>query len=293
LAKEVDVVSNVPPEYVQGVIDNPETSLYQNTALRMVWFGMNKHKVPLDDIEVRKAIQHAIDRNALVDYILGGLGAPATVICPPGVFGGLPQDEYGPDGKYPYNPETAMQILDDAGWIDTNGDGIRDKDGVNLEFEFTTPTGRYMKDVALAEAASEMLRQVGIQANVRNMETVAFFYTLPPGEYQMYELGFGFGSDVEPILRWILYKGTNPWAAWTPADDPVVDELMDKGKSEMDPEKRLEYYYEAQRRIMDDAIMMPIYYTKNIYGHFDYVKGFAVMPHELPVLDNCYIEMTG
>lgn len=262
LANEIDVISNVPPEYVEDVKANVNVELYMKPDLRMVWFGNNMQKPPFDDIRVRRAIAYAIHRDDLIEYVLGGLGAPAGAIAPPGVWGRLPDEEYGPGGRYPYDPEKAKELLTEAGWIDVDGDGIREKNGVNLEFSIMATEGRYLKDKEVATAISEMLRVVGMKANVEIWEVAAFFKAITAHEYDTYELGFGWGADIEPICRWLFYCGEDGVATWTAFGDPYnADEFFDKGGVELDPEKRLEYYLEAQRMIMDSAVAYPIYYT--------------------------------
>jgi peptide/nickel transport system substrate-binding protein len=111
------------------------------------------------DTAIRQAVNVALDRKALVDGVLEGFGSPAY-----GPVDGLAWDQ--PNAKFEdAKPEQAKQILADAGWKDSNGDGIVEKDGVKAEFTILYPASDSTRQ-ALALSAAEMIKAVGIQANV-------------------------------------------------------------------------------------------------------------------------------
>jgi ABC-type transport system substrate-binding protein len=292
LAGEIDVMSNIPPEYIDEVDAKPDMSVSVTPAMRMVWVMVNMRREPFTDIRVRQAICHAIDRDSIVENVLLNAGTPATVIFTPAVKMRLPESEVGPDGIYPYDPEESEALLTEAGWVDTNGDGIVDKDGTNLEFTFVTPLGRYLKDQEMVNVIANMLREVGIKANVEVYETASWFNAITTQNYDMTILGFGWSADVEPKIRSVFYtygKETATWSSWSGPDAETTDDLMDMGATEMDAEQRKQYYWQAQRIILESAVFQPIYFTNNIYALYANVKNFVVMPQEYLELTECYI----
>lgn len=292
LSGELDAVSNVPPQYIDAVKNKSDTAVFMNPAMRMIWIMVNMRREPFTDIRVRQAICYAIDQNALVDHVLLKLGIPATVLFTNSTANRLPESEVGPGGVYPYNPEKAKSLLAEAGWT-PGTDGIVAKDGKKMEFEFMSPVGRYLKDTEMVSAVSEMLRLVGIKANVKQTESVAFLQLVTTQQFDMTILGFGWSTDCEPKIRPTFYtygRGVATWTSWSGPDAAETDALLDKGAVEMDPAKRKQYYWDAQKIILQSAMLKPIYFTYNIYGVYTKVKDFWVMPQEYLRLNDCYIE---
>ncbi len=111
----------------------------------------NCYVSPLDDVRVRKAINYAVDRETMVEELFAGIAKPANLpMCP--------WFKYGPKNLtgYSYNLEMAKSLLEEAGWIDNDGDGIREKDGKKLEIELLVPQGEANADAVAVYLQSEL-----------------------------------------------------------------------------------------------------------------------------------------
>lgn len=291
LAGELDLISNVLPHRVPEVEADPNFVLLKSPALRVVFFGLNVQRYPLDDVRVRQAIAHVLDRDSIIAHILEGLGLPATVPMPPGVPFRLPEEEYGTGGRYPYDPERAKELLAEAGWVDTDGDGIVDKNGEPFEINLVSPSGRYLKDREIDEVMVDSLTNIGIKVDLQLMEVAAWINRITTGDFDMYLLGWGVSGDIDAIFRRVWY--TDPEVGrgvYSTYSNPELDELIEEGVVEMDDEKREEIYYNAQRIIMDDVPMIPIYYTTNLFATTSAVHNVEAKANELVVLSQTWIE---
>ena len=124
---EVQMVMEPAPSQLDSYRDNPDFVIHEAPGVRVVYFGMMTTRAPLDDVRVRQAINYGFNRQSILDNVLEGVGyLPQAYISPP-VFGFADVSEY-----FVYDPESAAALLDEAGWTDSDGDGIRDKDGEPL-----------------------------------------------------------------------------------------------------------------------------------------------------------------
>src|SRR5262247_894686 len=127
-AGQADVISNIPPHEVARLKANPRIRIQQVQGLRPIFLVLSPAYKPLDNVKVRRAITHAIDRERIIKHILEGYAYPLSGLLSPQVFG------YEPSAKaFSYDPEKAKQQLTEAGF--PNG----------VEFDYYSPTGRYPK----------------------------------------------------------------------------------------------------------------------------------------------------
>ena len=204
---------------------------------------------PLQDLNVRKAIMHGIDRDRIVDMAYLGYADKADGF----IYPELP--DYNPNlPQYNYDPDLANKILDDAGYIDTDGDGIRnDPAGGNLSFELAVPSD-WTAEVKASALIKEQLKDVGIEIIIRAMDTATFFNFIYAPNEDIYDIGFN-EEEPGPYADWI-WQFCRSWkiGSWNTACymNPEFDETMDKYLSERDVTKRREYLYEMQMMIAED-----------------------------------------
>jgi len=171
------------------------------------------------DIAIRKAVNYAINRQALVNGVLDGHGRPAF-----GAVDDLPWDN--PEIRFKDNdPEKAKAILEEAGWHDTDGDGIREKGGKKAEFEILYNTKDSLRQ-GLALAVSDMLRPIGIKAVPRgeNWDRIKDELT------HSFVVVYGFGGH-SPLEMYKLYHSNGPEPMYWNAGfyvNPVVDKYLDQ-----------------------------------------------------------------
>jgi peptide/nickel transport system substrate-binding protein len=143
------------------------------------YIPMNMVRFPTDELEVRQAINHAIDKEGIIQSVfLGRYATVATAVYLPPIMEG-----HSEAGVYEYDPDLARQMLEDAGWA-LNGDGIREKDGEPLSVVFLTRRGQVTGDFEIAELIQAMLLEVGVDCQVELQESATFLdaATVPSDE---------------------------------------------------------------------------------------------------------------
>ena len=190
------------------------------------------------DIAIRKAFCYGIDRDKLCEDVLNGFGRPAYSVCD-----GMPwfNEKAVPD-KSKLNLDTAKKILDENGWKDSDGDGIREKDGVKAEFNLIYPSNDGNRQ-AVAFASAEQAKEMGIKVNTQGYswdEIYSLWYENPivvgGGNYtpkEVYDYYYGGVAGVE-TCNMEYYKNS------------TVDEYMDKALSTTDENESNEYWKKAQ-----------------------------------------------
>lgn len=189
------------------------------------------------DIAIRKALNIGIDRKTLVDGILGGYGSPAYDLVDPSM------PWYNPDTEYKDNDvEGAKKVLADGGWIDTNGDGVVEKDGIKAEITIVASSGSKTFQ-GLAMAVAEMAKQFGIQINVETKtweEIDTMIYSTP------YVLTWG---SKDPINIFYIFDSSNSGMGYYNSgyyQNTKVDDYIDSALKAGSQDEAYEYWKKAQ-----------------------------------------------
>lgn len=282
LSGDVDAIQFPPIEYMDVLSTDPAYTVLSEVGMRVVGIWFNVERYPFTDVLVRKALNHAVNKNLIVEELLAGVATKATGVLPPRVWGMLSYD------PYPYDPDKARELLAQAGWTDTDGDGIVDKDGESFQVSLTSPIGKYYKDTEIATVVQAQLREIGVDVRVEIWEWAAYLSHLKAHEHDFQIQGWGASPDADEPLRSNFYCG-NPWNVMGYCNEEV-DELLDKGLQTMDPDERANYYHEAQHIIIDDAVWIVLYNEPKLYATQNYVKNFWIHPEDRLILTNTTIE---
>ena len=161
------------------------------------YLGYNLNRFMFKDKRVRQALSYAIDKQEIIDGVLFGLGRVCTGPYKPDTFW------YNPNvRRYSYDPERAGRLLDEAGWKDTDGDGIRDKDGQPFSFTILTNQGNEMRKKA-GQIIQQHLSKVGIKVSLRIIEWAAFISQfIDKRNFDATLLGWISGPDPNLINVW-------------------------------------------------------------------------------------------
>ncbi len=217
---------------------------YQTIATACNHFPMNNTYDQFQERDVRRAMMHAIDRDQVIESVFAGAAVKATANISPAI-----DEFYEPDVvDYPYDPDLAVEILEDAGW-ELNDDGIREKDGVELSWESIVLTGDEARRPE-AEMVTEFLSQVGM--NMEIFENPQGSTPMREGEAAMalYNWTYG-GGNGEPDARVTLHsEGGNNFSHYS---NPEMDELLEEGVRESDPAARREIYSQVQQLFAEDV----------------------------------------
>ncbi|MCX5835294.1 MAG: peptide-binding protein [Deltaproteobacteria bacterium] len=170
-AKGIDMMNLTPLQYTRQT-ENPffkkNFNKYRYLSFAYTYLGYNLRNPLFADRRIRQAISYAINKDAIIEGILLGYGKPATGPYKPGTWAHNPDVK-----KYPYDPQQARTLLADAGWRDTDGDGILDRSGQPFTFEIVTNQGNEIR-AKTAEIIQKQLAEVGMQVKIRTLEWAAF-----------------------------------------------------------------------------------------------------------------------
>ena len=242
---EIDLADGVNPSDGASIEGNSELQLYERPSMNVGYLGLTSTRPPFDKKEVRQAINHAIDKQAIVDAFFEGRATVAKNPMPP-VISGYNDDIAG----YDYNPEKAKELLAAAGL----------PDGFEMDL-WAMPVPRpYMPDGAkVAEAIQANLADVGIKANIVTYEWATYLEKAKNGEADAFLLGWtGDNGDADNFLYVLLDEdniGSNNYSYYK---NDVVHDLFIQAQTEVDEAKRNELYGKAQEIIFEDAPWVPL-----------------------------------
>ncbi len=202
------------------------------------FIGWNQKKSFFSDKMVRRAMTHFLDRELVLEKILLDLG---TVVTSP-FF--LKSPEYPKYIKsFEYSPEKAVALLDEAGWIDSDGDSIRDKDGEKFEFEFLIPNGSETGE-KIATILKEEIKKHGIVMNIRKTEWAVFTDRLQQRKFDAVTLAWSMGVESDPYQIWSSTQAENKGSNFIGFKNKRADELINAARVEFDRDKRIKLYNE-------------------------------------------------
>jgi peptide/nickel transport system substrate-binding protein len=275
---ELDMARLLPADQVAELEGQPDIQVHTGAILRNRTIVLNTLKEPFDDIKVRKAMNYAIDKQAISDYVMAGIDQPAK-----GVFPSL-STWANPDIKgYPYNPGEAKTMLSEAGWKDTDNDGVLDKDGKRFEINLITHFER-AELPPMAEVIQSQLKQIGIQVNVQVLDWGGTQALREKGDFNMYLLSRALGFVPDPSYYLISdFHSSNTGSKGSGAygyKNPQIDQLLERGQVTMDVEKRRQIYNEVQEMIVDETPVIFISNYANVIATRANVEGYRIHPTE-------------
>lgn len=240
------------------------------------YISFNMRLPIFQDKKLRQAITYAIDRQSILDKIVEGRG---SMINSPFIPGGWATPEPSELNNYDYNPEKAIQLLEEAGYKDSDGDGIRENSkGDKLQFKLRCSNDSKTRENAVLYV-KECLSKVGIDVEVSIEEDGLIAEDcIFNHNFEMYALNCYFSSDPDPYF-W--------WSSESSSDEPgvgsfnfgaykndLVDEKIKAGQETMDQNERADYYLEVAKQINDDAPMIFLYVQNREIMTNPKLKGF-------------------
>ncbi len=254
---EVDLILQVDAKDVMTL--EKEDGIVIDSVPGSYWeyIGMNMREGPLAVKEVRQAIAHGIDKEAMNQAIKFGEATVLTgAMIPPGHWAYADLDMYPAQ-----NLEKAEELLAAGGY----------PDGFAVEMIVLSNS-----DIAIAAAqmTKQQLAPLGIDVTVSALESGVYFEKLGSGDFELTEIGWVGFIDPDEFLYNIFYTD----GMWNQQgySNPEFDALLDQGRTTLDQAARKEIYYEAQDILADDAPMAFLYVNNQISAYRDHVKGFDV-----------------
>lgn len=255
---EIDAISWIWPEEISQVARYPDLQLFSApmSGYTLVYLNLKNQNLPFfKEVAVRQALLYALDRQTLIDTVLEGQGLVAHSPFLPGNWAYDPQVK-----QYDLDVARANQLLDDAGWIDSDGDGIRDREGVQLAFVLL---GNDQKMIAaLATAWST----IGVKAAPQTVTLPGLASDfLLPRTFDAALVHWDLSGDPDPYPLWHSTQSTTGqnYAGW---ESRAADEVIEQARAITDRELRRGYYAQFQRTFTEDVPALLLYYPIYTYG---------------------------
>ncbi|WP_415330207.1 ABC transporter substrate-binding protein [Clostridium perfringens] len=232
------------------------------------YMGLNYGSDKVKDPKVRQALLYGLNREGFMQSYYQGYGQVYNSHILPTSWA------YNPDvPKYEYNPEKANQLLDEAGWKDTNGNGVRDKDGVELELQWLTYTGSKYVD-ALIPIVQQSWEQIGVKVTPELMEFGTMMDKVDSREYDIFNGAWNLSIDPDPSGIFAISQdvpgGFNN-IGWR---NEEADKLLKEGKGTTNQEERKKAYAEWQLKFSEDVPYILLGNAQEMFASNSRVKGY-------------------
>ncbi|HPF33837.1 MAG TPA: ABC transporter substrate-binding protein [Candidatus Krumholzibacteria bacterium] len=272
----VDMMTDIPPHLAKRLEGDPRFAVAR-TRGRLIGMVYWNHEDPLfQDVRVRKALSLAMDRQAIVDGLLGGYGQAAAGPIPPVVWAHDPA--VAPD---PLDPERARALLDAAGWRDRDGDGVRERGGRPLRFEIITRKGDPVRENAVVQLR-ENLAAVGVDARPLVLEFATAIDRVQAGDFAAYLGVFSARLSVDPSGL----LGSDGFDRWNYGryGDARADSLMRLGVALEDREAARPVWSAFQQLMAEEQPMAFLYHPDMLVAYDRRLRD--VRPHVLSPFNN-------
>ena len=220
---------------------------FRYPSLGYTYLGYNLKDPKFQNLQVRRAINLAIDKQEMIRGVLMGLGMEAT--------GPFPQESwaFNPEVKpAPFDPDQARALLSSAGWRDTDSDGVIDKDGVPFEFTLLTNQGNLTRELT-AQIIQRRLQEVGIRVKIWILEWSTLLHQfIDKRKFDAILLGWSLSREPDPYDIWHSSKTGEGEFNFIGYSNPKVDELLIEGRRNFDLKVRTKVYQEMHRILYEE-----------------------------------------
>jgi len=285
-AGDLDILTEVPPTMWDGLQDAEDVRAVSVPSFAFHYIGFNVYDSPdsmanplVRELVIRQALNYAVDRNQLVELCLAGHGTPGDTLIAAGLTSWhlvIPPEE-----QMNGNPDRARELLDEAGYVDLNDDGIRETpEGAPLEFRLIAIETTTV-DVCAAELFVAAAEEVGIQLNLQTMDENtlgAIVYGLPNPDWDLEIWGWDMIPDPNQIMRAPLCSQIGNISDLMYCN-PHYDELYAQQATTVDPAARRAIIEEMQRIIYEEGIYIVMWYQDKLQAYrTDTWQGWSEIP---------------
>jgi peptide/nickel transport system substrate-binding protein len=273
---EVNIAEDLSYADVATLERNPDVRILRGVPAGTPWaIYPNVTKVPTNDAAVRRALQFAISKDAIVRVVFHGQSKAAASLLQPTTPGFAPLATE----LFPYDPARAKKLLDDAGWK-PGADGIRVKDGKRLELVWVFGTNNGYEEIA--PLIQGMAREVGIDVQLREQPRAQMYEGWRKNESNIGELNWWFP---DPSILTTNFH-TSRLQAFNPArlSSPEIDKQLDQAAAMTDDTARMELYRKIQRELLELGAGIPLVDQVTIVGVRKEVRDYGFNVVTFPVL---------
>lgn len=259
-------INTLTPDMYATLAHQPGIEADEQPGTAMAYIAFNFDDPILAHREVRQALAYAVDRGALIKYLLKGQARPASSLLPPNHWA------YEPNVRqYDYDPARAEQLLDAAG-LHRGADGIR--------FHIALKTSTDASTRLMAEAIADQWKRVGVALELRSMELATFYSDITHGSFQLYTLRWVGGNNDPDIFQYVFSSKKMPpdGANRGHYRNPQLDALLDQEHVEMDREKRKAILSQIQKIVAEDEPYIDLWYPDNVCAHRTRLTNITISP---------------
>ncbi|MBD8468318.1 ABC transporter substrate-binding protein [Plantibacter sp. CFBP 8798] len=280
---EADVIRYVQPSEEQGLVDAGYDIVSKTgVGLSNQWF-LRSQAPFLDDVDVRKALLHAIDREQIIETQYTDSWTPATSVLSPGTFGYVDES-----AKFAYDPDAANRLLDGVGWTERDADGYRTKGGERLTVK--TYIDVYDNTAkSLFQQIQNQFKDVGIELSLNELDYSTYWATaFADPEVGALRVGWPHPDPSKGLSEYYSKDGSD--LLGLAGSDTTLQSLLDAQNAATDDDTRAAILGQIQDHLIDQAYVVPILNDSQVFVTQQRVKGFSLSDGALPEFYNTSIE---
>ena len=280
---EADVIRYVQPSEEQGLVDAGYDIVSKTgVGLSNQWF-LRSQAPFLDDVDVRKALLHAIDREQIIETQYTDSWTPATSVLSAGTFGYVDES-----AKFAYDPDAANRLLDGVGWTERDADGYRTKGGERLTVK--TYIDVYDNTAkSLFQQIQNQFKDVGIELSLNELDYSTYWATaFADPEVGALRVGWPHPDPSKGLSEYYSKDGSD--LLGLAGSDTTLQSLLDSQNAATDDDTRAAILGQIQDHLIDQAYVVPILNDSQVFVTQQRVKGFSLTDGALPEFYNTSIE---
>ncbi len=258
---EIDMMQNdLPPELIRYLSQEPGLNITHGAGSNFAYLGFNMQDELTGVDKVRQAISLALDRDSIIQYVLGGSAQPANALLPPDHWAGAPTLR-----QIPYDPKAARALLKPLGYTPDNP----------LLLTYKTSSDPFR--LRLATVIQQQLAEVGIKVELKSYDWGTFYGDIKAGRFQMYSLMW-VGIKLPDIFRYVFHSSAVPPAGANRGRfiDDETDRLIEAAESATTLEAQAALYQQLQSHLLQRLPFVPLWYEDHVFIARDGVAGYTI-----------------
>lgn len=281
------IATGVPTVQLSELKENSEINVVSGPDRQVSWIAFNQdgEKSPIigNSLKVRKALSYAIDREMIHEGVYDGTGQINGTYLPPMI----PAHDIPEEHRHSYDLEKAKALLEEAGWEQTTGQEVREKDGKELSLR--TITVNRSKDKRTGVILKELYQKIGVELNLVQMDESALTDAQKSGDWDLCVEDYVW--DNADILQWFFCSSQLPYPNWFGVDDPQVDEMIEEvAMRQPTVKERTEKFKEAHTYLLDEVVpAAPLHTRVLLQAVRENVRGWKYKLLNRPLL-NVWLE---
>lgn len=275
LSKEVNLIGGeylggIPVESLPTLQNNPNVEVLTAEGTTTYLLRLNYRRAPFDQLQVRQALNYAIDRPAISKQVFNNLATPAQGFFAPAI----PYISYPQPDLYTHKPDQSKALLDAAGWK-VQSDGIRTKNGKVLRLTMLVNNDLFPQSKPMSEVIQAELKDLGVDVQLRSVNEGAINDAIKQGNFDM-TLGLSYGSPYDPHSSLKDFFVTTGDASSLYYSDPQLAQAITKVLKTTQEADRQAQYKAIWQKMDEKAVAVPVLFSKRVYAIDKAVQNFKL-----------------